>query len=464
MRKLSAFLVLGVLLLVSSCRFIILKGSNSSEVFNSSENSFGKSVLSAAAREDILSKIQSGAVTSASEKIEGQKEEKPPETIESTPNITAQPAIITNHQSIPKTSYYGYSLLNENEKSLYNTLTAAIEKTQNFIDVSSFNVSVDDYYKTYLYLVADNPDYFWLSKKSVYGYNSSGKVVIAGLKYYDGEIIDGFLPGRYELDPANTASRSKISAQIAEFNAKISELISGIPSDKAALYKERLAHNLTVGRIQYDTVAVNSVGDPDFYSHTFTVYGGAVNRIGVCEAYSELFQLVCYQIGINCITVRGTSQNVGHMWNSVFIDGKWCNVDTTWDDVMSLPDVFYYEYFNVTDAKLSADHSADAKENYPLPSCNSPEMAFFEIFGLKVPSAGEMPQDITRCLAAAKEYSEQSVYFIFPSEINNAAALVYLKRFRSDFEYSHLSPAGGYFPDTGYLTISNVLIVRVAWR
>jgi transglutaminase/protease-like cytokinesis protein 3 len=64
-------------------------------------------------------------------------------------------------------------------------------------------------------------------------------------------------------------------------------------------------------------------------------------------------------LGIECITVRGTSLNgeEEHMWNMVRLDdGEWYCVDVTWNDTLSETAV-EHKYFNVTSDFMSAnDH------------------------------------------------------------------------------------------------------------
>lgn len=65
-------------------------------------------------------------------------------------------------------------------------------------------------------------------------------------------------------------------------------------------------------------------------SEAYTAYGIMVNKIGVCEAYTEAYQYIMEKLDIPCIKVTSTAMD--HAWNMVCIDGKWYHVDVTWDD------------------------------------------------------------------------------------------------------------------------------------
>ena len=104
---------------------------------------------------------------------------------------------------------------------------------------------------------------------------------------------------------------------------------------------------------------------------------------GVCQAYAGLFIKFTNQIGINSTYVTGSSKNPsndnkqeGHAWNKVEIDGKWYNIDLTWDD----PKVNLgtdpvqtgsenYKYFLKSDATFASDHQVDS-DNPELPAAN----------------------------------------------------------------------------------------------
>lgn len=64
--------------------------------------------------------------------------------------------------------------------------------------------------------------------------------------------------------------------------------------------------------------------------------------------------------GIKSMVVEGTADGQAHAWNLVYINNKWRHVDCTWDDpVSNYGDVIQYDYYNLTDQEISADHSWD---------------------------------------------------------------------------------------------------------
>ncbi|MGN1134631.1 MAG: transglutaminase domain-containing protein [Oscillospiraceae bacterium] len=118
-------------------------------------------------------------------------------------------------------------------------------------------------------------------------------------------------------------------------------------------------------RIEYihDTIAENTeyfaVDDPEAYvGYTHYAYGALVEGRAVCQGYSAAFAYVCRMSGIQCITVYGTSRGESHSWNKVLCDGKWYNVDLTWDDpVSNFKDNVNHNYFMLSDPEFAKDHT-----------------------------------------------------------------------------------------------------------
>ncbi len=62
--------------------------------------------------------------------------------------------------------------------------------------------------------------------------------------------------------------------------------------------------------------------------------GGLLNGICVCAGYAEILRNVLLCCGIECRYVSADNrekEESGHAWNQVKLDGKWYNIDLTWD-------------------------------------------------------------------------------------------------------------------------------------
>lgn len=94
---------------------------------------------------------------------------------------------------------------------------------------------------------------------------------------------------------------------------------------------------------------------------------GLTRHQGTCESYQRIYSKLLDAAGI----ANGRITGNGHTWNAVKIDGKWCQMDLTWDDTS---DNWYGDldqrhlYFGLTDeltAIAHSDHTANyQKDNY----------------------------------------------------------------------------------------------------
>ena len=133
-------------------------------------------------------------------------------------------------------------------------------------------------------------------------------------------------------------------------------------------------HDYIVNNTQYDYDRLLNGTVPEV-SHS--PLGVLQYGVAVCQGYAYAFELLCDLSGIECDFVGGVAGGGGHAWNQVKVDGKWYNIDVTWDDPIYyfngvLTPYLSYDYFLVSDAVLYQDHvTEDAQhvctESYPMP-------------------------------------------------------------------------------------------------
>ena len=110
-------------------------------------------------------------------------------------------------------------------------------------------------------------------------------------------------------------------------------------------------HDWTLDQLEYD------------YSLNYcSAESGLTRAKGTCESYQRIYAKLLDAAGIANGRVTGN----GHTWNAVKIDGKWCQMDLTWDDT---DDTWYGDfdqrhiYFGLTDELMAIAHS-DHIANY----------------------------------------------------------------------------------------------------
>lgn len=101
------------------------------------------------------------------------------------------------------------------------------------------------------------------------------------------------------------------------------------------------------------------------YDHSLnwcSAESGLTRHQGTCESYQRIYSKLLDAAGI----ANGRITGNGHTWNVVKIDGKWCQMDLTWDDTS---DNWYGDldqrhlYFGLTDELMAIAHS-DHTANY----------------------------------------------------------------------------------------------------
>ena len=83
--------------------------------------------------------------------------------------------------------------------------------------------------------------------------------------------------------------------------------------------------------------------------------------VGTCESYHRAYVMLLNRVGIESGRVAGN----GHVWTAVKLDGSWCQVDPTWNDVEGYGK---HMYFGLTDELISLAHpdhaTTSAKPDY----------------------------------------------------------------------------------------------------
>lgn len=132
---------------------------------------------------------------------------------------------------------------------------------------------------------------------------------------------------------------------------KINELVNNVIIELDLnniddLTKIERIHNYILNHTVYD----KNTNNFDINS----AYGSLIEGHAVCSGYADAFSIFMniYKIP----NIRVSSEN--HLWNLVYINGKWLHIDLTWDD--SENNKYDNNYFLITKEKL---FSLDTKEH-----------------------------------------------------------------------------------------------------
>lgn len=147
----------------------------------------------------------------------------------------------------------------------------------------------------------------------------------------------------------NDAARPSVTQIVNNAVAQCRQETNGSEYDMALWL-----HDWTLNQLEYD--------------HSLnwcSAESGLTRHQGTCESYQRIYSKLLDAAGI----ANGRITGNGHTWNAVKIDGKWCQMDLTWDDTS---DNWYGDldqrhlYFGLTDEFMAiahSDHTANYQKN-----------------------------------------------------------------------------------------------------
>lgn len=180
--------------------------------------------------------------------------------------------------------------------TIEDTISKGVDSVQTQIDISSCNVTPEEAVKAYVNLKNTNPYFFY-----------------AGVQVdckYDGSKAK-------TLVVSYNASKTDIQTQKKAVDSKANSIAELAKSAATNAEKAQIVHDYFINNTKYST------------NPNATVYDLLVNNQGVCTSYALSYKLVMDKLGIPCGISVSTAMN--HEWNVIQIDGKWYNVDITYD-------------------------------------------------------------------------------------------------------------------------------------
>ncbi len=139
-------------------------------------------------------------------------------------------------------------------------------------------------------------------------------------------------------------SKQQADYVIAQAKATLKTLIKpGMSQDE----KVKVIHDYIVTRLAYDESLTR-----------YSAYEGLTQGTTVCQGYTLLGYRMLTLAGIETRIVEGDADGISHVWNKIKLDGRWYNLDMTWDD--PTPDQkneVSYTYYLVNDKTLDRNHN-----------------------------------------------------------------------------------------------------------
>lgn len=203
------------------------------------------------------------------------------------------------------------------------------------INIYRYMINVDDLINVYSDIINSNPDLFYVSSSITYTYTTTGYI--------------------YEIKPHYSMESDEIAQAKIIFNNGVQKALSVVDNTMTDVQKALVIHDYICDIATYP-VLKSAADDKDIYHSAYGLfYDGNV----VCAGYALAYSYLLNYLGIPCEYV--TSDPMVHAWNAVQIDGKWYNVDLTWDDMslynnsMNLRGGMFHNCFLKSDEAFSGE-------------------------------------------------------------------------------------------------------------
>lgn len=237
--------------------------------------------------------------------------------------------------------YFVYDKLTKEQQGIYDAYYLLAQDPTTQENIVSFQTAMDvnsaeigpQLFMPMLALVYDHPELWWMNP-----WNGTATV---------GWGVGEQKNGKTTIYAGFTETYPTFEKDVAAFNKSVELFLSDIDRNAS---EEKIAlqvHDKLIDWVTYDDKVLQD-GLVDF---AHTAFGPIVaNSRGeahlcVCDGYSQGYVYLLQQLGVTAAVVVGPVSNAGadgqmglHAWNIVRIDGRWYEVDTTWDDLTYLPD------------------------------------------------------------------------------------------------------------------------------
>ena len=210
------------------------------------------------------------------------------------------------------------------------------------IEYTSYNLSTDEAASVYSCIMLDHPEYYF-SMGALMG--SSTQTITEG-----GIVVDTIVKNFINISIYEEYKSKEVRLNyLNKINEYVSTVSNAVKSETDNVKKVKYIHDYIINNAKYSFKADGTTPDDSSYAHN--ILGIIINKKGVCESYTELFQLLLIKNGINCVKVTGKGKTNGnpedHAWNYAEVDGAWYAFDVTWDDSVDKfgHDNLIYDFF-----------------------------------------------------------------------------------------------------------------------
>lgn len=200
-------------------------------------------------------------------------------------------------------------------------------------------------------------------------------------------------------------SKESFDKATAQLEKEAKKVISKFDEDTKTYTKIKTIHDYIINHCDYDKEA----------KFSDSPYGALCKGKAKCDGYSYAFAYLCSRAGIRTVNVIGQAGE-GHMWNKVYYNKKWYNIDVTYDDpVVNRKHNLSYAYFMVDDAQFSKSHTPDECA-FKIPAATDSTKTYYAVNKLNATDYASAKELLTSAIAKAAKNKKTSVTIHFDTE------------------------------------------------
>jgi len=215
--------------------------------------------------------------------------------------------------------------------SIYYAINSGTDYIERYID-SDYTNYINDINTLTAYNGAEFKKVISTLNNFVHPYNSSNNVKIS----YGGDYKIGI-----------TINRAYTQDEINEINNKVDKILNeNVNNNMPPKEKIRVIHDYIINHTEYDKLKYENKNDDTYKSNT--AYGVLIEGYGTCNGYADAMEIFLDKMNI----INYKISNEEHIWNLVYLDGKWYHLDLTWDDPISDININRDTYFLISTKTL----------------------------------------------------------------------------------------------------------------
>lgn len=179
--------------------------------------------------------------------------------------------------------------------------------------IDSYSIYCDSDYKNCTKDVEEffnNKDNLSEINNFVHPYNSFKNIKISVTNY-----------GKITLDITHIYNKDEISVVNDQIDTFIKDNINDSMNNEE---KIKAFHDYIVNNTKFDTEIENS--SDRLNSTSYTAYGLLINHKAICGGYTDTMAIYLDKINIPNLRISTNE----HVWNLVYLNDKWLNLDVTW--------------------------------------------------------------------------------------------------------------------------------------